>query len=135
MANETDITVEVHSQEDIITARQSGRELARQSGFGTVDQTRLATVISELVRNALVYAGGGTCRIYSDISDSQRTLHLVVSDEGPGIVDVPRALEPGFSSGGGLGLGLPAVRRLMDDMTIDTHPTGTVIHARMTRKR
>ncbi len=127
-------TVPIIDQNDILRARSAGREIARRIGFSTVDQTRIATAISELTRNALVYARGGVCTI-STVSkeDQQMTIHVVVSDEGPGIPDISVALQPGFSTGRGLGQGLPAVRRLMHSLDINSGPTGTVIAATMSR--
>lgn len=122
------------SQEDIIHARQAGRELARKAGFGTVDQTRIATAISELVRNALLYAGGGACEVATEATDDLTTIRVVVSDDGPGIPDIDRAMEAGYSRNKGLGLGLPAVRRLMGVLHIDTHPGRTVVTTSMSRR-
>ncbi|WP_082470523.1 MULTISPECIES: anti-sigma regulatory factor [unclassified Methylobacterium] len=125
--------VEIHGQEDILIARQAGRDAARNIGLGTVDQTRLATVISELARNALRYAGGGQCRITTQVAVLTRTIVLEIEDRGPGIDNVTAALTPGFSTGGGLGLGMSAVLRLMDDMIVETRPGRTMIRAQMVR--
>jgi serine/threonine-protein kinase RsbT len=135
MSARLEASVPIADQNDIIRARGAGREVARTLGFSTVDQTRLATAISELARNALVYAQGGLCIISaSRTEDGRRTITVTVSDHGPGIADVGLALQPGFSSGGGLGQGLPAVRRLMDHIGIDSRPGCTVIEARMSRR-
>jgi serine/threonine-protein kinase RsbT len=135
MSAELQSAVTIATEQDIIRARQAGRELAQTYGFGTVDQTRLATAISELVRNVIRYAGTGECRIFTETSPTLRTIHLAVSDEGPGIPDIKLAMEPGYSACGGLGLGLPAVRRLMDRMSIESRPGHTLVTASMCRRK
>ncbi|MFE1602369.1 ATP-binding protein [Methylobacterium sp. ID0610] len=127
--------VMIRRQDDILTARQAGREAARGLGLGTADQTRLATAISELVRNALRYAGGGQCRIFTHTTGSEQAILIEVEDDGPGIDNVAAALMPGYSTGGSLGLGLPAVQKLMDDVSFETRPGFTRITARMARRR
>lgn len=125
----------VKVQQDIISARQAGRDLARAAGFGMVDQTRIATAISELVRNALVYAGGGLCLITVETEERSSTIRVVVSDQGPGIPDIDKAIEPGHSGGRGLGLGLSAVRNLMGCLSIESRPGRTEVTTSMTRRR
>lgn len=127
--------VEIGSQEDILMARQVSRSTAVEMGFGTVDQTPLATAVSELARNTLSYAGGGRCRIFTRLSALDRVVLIEIEDNGPGIHDVADAMVPGYSTGGGLGLGLAAVHKLMDGMTIDTRPGLTRIRTWMTRRR
>jgi serine/threonine-protein kinase RsbT len=127
-------SVTIAEQNDAIRARRAGRALAQSLGFSTVDQTRLATAISELARNALQHAWGGVCEIRAEDGDGYNTIRVVVSDEGPGIADIALALQPGFSSGGGLGQGLPAVRRLMDGIDIESRPGRTVIRTFMRRR-
>ncbi|EJW10861.1 Anti-sigma B factor RsbT [Rhodovulum sp. PH10] len=122
-------------QEDIIGARQAGRDLARAAGFGTVDQTRIATAISELVRNALLHAGGGLCRIAVETTEASATLQVTVSDDGPGIPDIALAMQPGHSTTRGLGLGLSAVRSLMGGLSIESRPGRTTVVTSMTRRR
>ena len=127
--------VTLAAQGDILRARSAGRDVARSLGFSTADQTRLATAISELSRNALNYGLGGTCTIFtSKHDDGRNTIRIVVADKGPGIPDLALALQPGFSSGGGLGQGLTAVRRLMDELNIESAPGRTLIEAKMSRK-
>jgi serine/threonine-protein kinase RsbT len=128
-------TIAIERQEDILIARQGCRDAARQIGLGTVDQTRLATVISELARNALRYGGGGVCRIVTEELPGDHLLRLEIEDHGPGIPDVAAAMEPGFSTGGGYGLGLPAVAKLMDRLEIDSRPGHTLITTQMRRRR
>ena len=127
--------VKLEAQGDILRARSAGRDVARSLGFSTADQTRLATTISELSRNALKYGMAGTCEIFTSRRDDGRdTIRIVVADRGPGIADLTLALQPGFSSGDGLGQGLSAVRRLMDDLNIESAPGRTVIEANMSRR-
>ena len=127
--------IDIESQYDVVVARQSGRALARIMGFGTAQQTRLATAISELVRNALNYAGGGSCYI-DDVSDSTNiTIRVRIEDSGPGIADIDLALTDGYSSGGSLGAGLPGSRRLVQNFSIESGPQGTNISIEISRTR
>jgi serine/threonine-protein kinase RsbT len=129
--------VEIDGEDDIVRARQHARELARALGFGLVDQSRVATAVSELVRNVVRYAtdGHGEARMRR-LDDRDRIgIEIVVSDNGPGIVDVKEAMQAGFSSGTGLGMGLPGARRLMDDMQIDSsRDRGTTVTIRKWRR-
>ncbi|MCF6356908.1 MAG: anti-sigma regulatory factor [Draconibacterium sp.] len=105
--------IKVSCSEDVIKARQIGRNMAREIGFGSADQTRLATAISELTRNIINYAGEGVFEI-SDISDGIKNgLHVVVEDNGPGIPNIENAMKDGFTTGNGLGAGLPGTKRLV----------------------
>ena len=109
--------------------------MARHLGFGLADQTRLATAISELTRNVIQYAGQGVCFV-SDESDGQMIrVKIVVEDNGPGIPDIEQALEPGFSTSGGLGAGLPGARRLVHEFHIESEPGGTKVAVAMVRPR
>ena len=110
-------------EEDIVTARQRAREISRELGFGAVDQSRIATAVSELARNVLRYARGapGDVRIRALGPAPERVgVEVIVHDDGPGIADVQTAPREGYTTGVGLGLGLPGTRRLMDELTIDT---------------
>jgi serine/threonine-protein kinase RsbT len=120
--------VAIISDRDIVVARQKGRALATNLGFSLGDSTLIATAISELARNIISYAGEGIIAM-NVIYDSRREgLLIVASDEGPGISDIPRALRDGFSTSGSLGIGLPGVRRLMDEFAIESQPgRGTTI--------
>ena len=120
--------VAIISERDIVVARQKGRALATDLGFSLGDSTLIATAISELARNIISYAGEGMIAM-TVIYDSRREgLLIVASDEGPGISDIPRALRDGFSTFGSLGIGLPGVRRLMDEFAIESKPgRGTTI--------
>ncbi|MGH7673155.1 MAG: anti-sigma regulatory factor [Gemmatimonadales bacterium] len=103
---------------DIVQARQTGRELAAQIGFSPGDQTVIAAAISEIARNILMYAERGEVRLQT-LNDSGRYgLIIVAEDQGPGIRDVARALQDGYSTSGGLGLGMPGARRLMDEFEV-----------------
>lgn len=125
----------IRLQEDIIAARQAGRDLARSAGFGTVDQTRIATAISELVRNALLHAGGGVCLIAVEGAEGSTKIQVTVSDEGPGIADVGKAMQPDGTVRRGVGLGLAAVRSLMGCLTIESRPGHTTVTTSMLRRR
>ncbi|MEN2466925.1 anti-sigma regulatory factor [Ornithinibacillus sp. FSL M8-0202] len=112
--------VKIMKEWDIVAARQMGREIAKSLGFGTVDQARITTAISELARNIYLYAGEG--EIYFEVLESldQKGISIVAQDNGPGIKDISQVMEDGFSTSGGLGAGLPGVRRLMDEFDIES---------------
>ena len=112
--------VTIHKEWDIVAARQMGREIAKQLGFGTVDQARITTAISELARNIYLYAGEG--KIYFEVIESleQKGITIVATDTGPGIKDLSLVMEDGYTTSGGLGAGLPGVRRLMDEFDIES---------------
>jgi serine/threonine-protein kinase RsbT len=111
-------TVPVNADIDIVTARQKGRELARDLGFTSTDLALIATAISELARNIILYANTGEIVLSVVENGSRRGLKVVARDDGPGIPDIERALEEGFSTSRSLGLGLSGVRRLMDEFDI-----------------
>jgi len=122
------VAIAVKVSEDIVTARQAGSELAGDLGFTLTDRTMISTAISEIARNITSYAGSGEIRLLIDLREGRRALVIQAEDQGPGIRDIPRALEDGYSTGRGLGLGLPGARRLMDRLTIDSAPgRGTLI--------
>lgn len=110
--------VPIRSAADIVTARQQGRELASRIGFTGSELTVIATAISELARNILEYAKVGEIRLAHAQKGARSGMAIVASDGGPGIPDVARALLDGYTTGKGLGLGLPGVRRLMDDFEL-----------------
>jgi serine/threonine-protein kinase RsbT len=123
-----DFVVDVNKPDDIVTARQAGHELARQLGFSLTDVTMIATAISEIARNITSYAGRGEVRVGIQYRDGRQALVVRAEDDGPGIVDIERALEDGYSTGRGLGLGLPGARRLMDRLIVESGPgKGTVV--------
>ncbi|KQL34936.1 anti-sigma regulatory factor [Psychrobacillus sp. FJAT-21963] len=113
-------SVDIITEWDIVAARQLGRNKAKEVGFGTVDQARITTAISELARNIYLYAGKGKIEINHITEGNLKGLLVTASDEGPGIADVRKALEDGYTTSGGLGAGLPGVKRLMDNFKIET---------------
>ncbi|MCR6105350.1 anti-sigma regulatory factor [Salipaludibacillus agaradhaerens] len=122
--------VDIHSEWGIVAARQAGRKLAREIGFGSVDQARITTAISELARNIYLYANRGQIQIEEVTSSENRGIKIVAVDEGPGIKDLRRVMEDGFTTSGGLGAGLPGVKRLMDTFDIESEVNeGTTITA------
>lgn len=122
--------VDIHSEWGIVAARQAGRKLAREIGFGSVDQARITTAISELARNIYLYANKGQIQIEEAASSGKRGIKIIATDHGPGIKDIRRVMEDGFTTSGGLGAGLPGVKRLMDDFDIDSEMNeGTTITA------
>ncbi|HET9707811.1 MAG TPA: anti-sigma regulatory factor [Gemmatimonadales bacterium] len=113
-----DIRVLIASDKDVVHARQSGRELAARAGFSSGDQTVIAAAISEIARNVLMYARKGEIHISVVLNGDHSGVMIVARDQGPGIPDIERALRDGYSTSGGLGLGLPGAKRLMDDFEI-----------------
>ncbi len=112
---------DVRAEEDLLTARHAVRAAAVAVGFSLVDQTKIVTAASELVRNAYIHGGGGALGITALRDSTGRVgLRLHVRDDGPGISDVDQAMSDGFSTGAGLGHGLGGTRRLVDEFTIDT---------------
>jgi serine/threonine-protein kinase RsbT len=129
LGNET--RVPINSDLDILTARQQGRALAQGLGLSNSNLTLIATAISELARNILLYARRGELVLGIVREDTREGVAVVARDEGPGIADLDRAMEVGYSTSGSLGLGLPGVRRLMDDFEIVSEVgKGTTVTAR-----
>lgn len=128
-------TVLIGTDADIVTARAVSRELAKILGFSTADQTRLATAVSELTRNIISYVGEGRCHITDESDERVARIKIVVEDEGPGIPDVEAAMQDGFTTGNGLGAGLPGTRRLVHEFDIDTTPGHTRISIGMASHR
>jgi serine/threonine-protein kinase RsbT len=128
----------IAGEDGIVAARQTARESARQLGFGMVDQSRIATAVSELARNVVRYAtaGRGEAIVRVVESPSRGTgIEIVVRDEGPGIADIPLVMRDGYTSGPGLGMGLPGTRRLMDEFSIDSAlGQGTTVTIRKWRR-
>ena len=127
--------VQIRQQADVVLARQAGREAAKELGFGLADQTRLATAISELARNVVQYAGAGQCIITDESDEEFIKIRVVVEDHGPGIPDIERALRDGFSTGNGLGAGLPGTKRLVHEFRIESKPGHTRITVGMRKRR
>lgn len=114
----TAIRLPVGSDADIVTARQEGRALAIQLGFSGSDLTVIATAISELARNIVVFAKRGEIALDVVRRGSKRGIEVVARDNGPGIPDIAQAMQDGYSTGNGLGIGLPGTKRLMDEFEI-----------------
>ena len=112
----------VQSAEDVVAIRQAVRQRALEQGFNLVDQTKIVTAASELARNTLQYGGGGRVTIDAVEDFGRRGLRLTFEDDGPGIPDVELAMKDGFTTSGGLGLGLSGARRLSNDFTIQSAP-------------
>lgn len=113
-------TLEIQSSADVVLVRQAVRQFAVESGFGLVDQTKIVTAASELARNTLDYGGGGTVKLEALQDGLKRGLRLTFEDQGPGIPDIELALKDGFTTGGGLGMGLGGAKRLVNEFAIES---------------
>jgi serine/threonine-protein kinase RsbT len=134
------IRIVISTDGDIVVARQSGRELADQVGCSATDATLIATAISEVARNIVTHAGKGEVEIRAlppgEGTRDHPAIEVVARDQGPGIADLDRAMQDGYSTGRGLGLGLPGARRLMDQFEITSEVgVGTTIVMRKWRTR
>jgi serine/threonine-protein kinase RsbT len=128
MASHEDETLPISSENEVVAVRQRVRARAAELGFPPLDQTKLVTAASELARNVLVHGGGGTVRIQAVRQGPRQALKLVFEDHGPGILDVTAALEDGYSTTGGLGLGLGGAKRLCSEFEIESAPgAGTCV--------
>jgi serine/threonine-protein kinase RsbT len=125
MGDET--RVPIASDADMVPARAKARALAEELGFSRTDATLIATAVSEIARNIVSHAGLGEIEMTPIIEPDRRGLRVVASDEGPGIRDIELALEQGYTSRRGLGLGLSGARRLMDDFEIASNSGGTSV--------
>lgn len=114
--------IPIKSVEDIVSARQKGRVIAQEIGFSMTQATLIATVISELARNIVLYAETGEITLGKAKKDTMVGFSLVAEDQGPGIPNVEHAMMSGYSSSGGLGLGLPGVSQLVDEFDIQSEP-------------
>lgn len=122
--------IAIRADVDIISARQRGRDLGAELGFPKSDLALIATAISELARNILTYAGDGEIEVAIDEAQGRRGLVITARDQGPGIADISLALQDGYSTSRSLGIGLPGVRRLMDEFEVTSEPgAGTVVRA------
>jgi serine/threonine-protein kinase RsbT len=117
-----DIRVPIGSGADIMIARQEGRKLAEKLGMNGTDLTVIATAISEVARNIVDYARRGEILLRTVHQGTRRGIQVEAQDQGPGIADIDRAMQDGYSTGRGLGLGLPGSKRLMDEFEIDSKP-------------
>lgn len=115
-------TLAIKASDDVVRVRQRVRMRAVEIGMSLVDQTKIVTAASELARNTLDYGGGGRVLVEVAQNGARRGLRLVFEDEGPGIADVQAALVDGFSTGGGLGLGLSGAKRLSNEFEIKSVP-------------
>jgi serine/threonine-protein kinase RsbT len=131
-----EIRLQIDSDFDIIVARQKGRQMANELGFGPTDSTLIATAISELARNMVAYAHRGEIVLQSIEHDDPSGILVTAFDKGPGIPDVVQALLGDYSTSGSLGLGLPGVKRLMDEFEISSEMgEGTIVTARKWKRR
>jgi serine/threonine-protein kinase RsbT len=127
VAHET-VRVPIAADEDVVNARQRARALGEELGFGSTDLTLLATAISEVARNITAYAQQGEIVLRVVHRGGRDGIEVVARDDGPGISDVELALQDGYTTGNGLGLGLPGARRLVDEFDIRTAPdAGTTV--------
>lgn len=114
--------LEIRTSDDVVRVRQFVRQCAARAGLGIVDQTKLVTAASELARNTLDYGLGGTVQVTEVGEGARRGVRLVFEDQGPGIANIELALTDGYTTGGGLGLGLSGARRLSNEFAIDSTP-------------
>jgi serine/threonine-protein kinase RsbT len=112
----------VRNSDDVVRARQVVRAKAVAAGFSLVDQTKIITAASEIARNTVDYGGGGTMRIEVLRNGQRRGVRLTFTDQGPGIPDISRAMQDGYTSGQGLGLGLSGAKRLVNEFAITSTP-------------
>ncbi|MCH2055212.1 MAG: ATP-binding protein [Thalassotalea sp.] len=131
--NEID-SVPIKCTQDIVISRQKGRELARKSGFSVSEQTRFATAISEITRNVLTYATEGDCHLFENNLDGYHMVIAQIVDQGPGIDNPKLAMSDGYSTGHGLGLGLPGAKRLVHELNIDSTPGKTIVEIIIKRR-
>ena len=125
-----EVRVAIRFDGDILAARHESRELGVRLGFGPSDLAVIATAISELARNLLLYASNGTIICWLIQKEQKKGLVIQAIDEGPGIPDIEAVMKDGYSTSGGLGLGLPGVRRMMDEFAIVSHKgQGTTVTA------
>jgi serine/threonine-protein kinase RsbT len=123
-----DIVVDIDNSDDIVEARKAGHQLALDLGFSLTDVTMIATAISEIARNITSYARRGAVWVFVADREGRKALVVRAEDQGPGIADIERAMEDGYSTGRGLGMGLPGARRLMDRLFVESAlGRGTVV--------
>jgi serine/threonine-protein kinase RsbT len=133
-AVENEICVAITTDQDVVAARQKGRGMALELGFSASDSTLLATAISELARNIVSYAGQGEIVLRATQNSGQPSITVIARDDGPGISSIEQALRDGYSTSGSLGLGLPGVRRLVDEFEITSEVgQGTTVTVRKWR--
>jgi serine/threonine-protein kinase RsbT len=115
-------TIPLQSSDDIVKVRQAVRAWAVELSFSLVDQTKIVTAASELARNTVIYGGGGHIKCESLLDGVRRGLRLTFEDQGPGIPNIELALTDGYTTGGGLGLGLSGAKRLSNEFSIESSP-------------
>ncbi len=115
-----DVRVAIRTDADVVTARQEARTMGAELGLPSTDLTLLATAISEVARNITTYAGEGEVALRVVERGGRRGVEVVASDDGPGIADLELAMQDGYTTGKGLGLGLPGARRLVDEFELRT---------------
>jgi len=116
------------TDQDVVLSRQAVRKVAQQLGFSLIDQTKIVTAASELARNAVVHGHGGSLEWRIVSGSGKQGLQLTVTDSGPGIEDVTLAMKDGWTTGSGLGMGLPGAKRLVNEFKIDSKPgAGTTV--------
>lgn len=136
MSDEPHGEVRINVETDIVTVRKTVRDAATQLGFGITDVTRIVTAASELARNVFLYAGSGVMRWHALDTGGSIGIVLMFEDSGPGIADIEQAMQEGYSTSGGLGMGLPGANRLMDEMEIRSEVgRGTTVTVRKWRRR
>ncbi|WP_334189258.1 ATP-binding protein [Noviherbaspirillum sp.] len=122
------VTMPLRTDEDVVRLRKAARDYLVATGFGVLDQTKMITAASELARNTLRYGGGGEARLAKLSDGTRRGVSMSFQDEGPGIADVRLALTDGYTTGGGMGLGLSGAKRLADEFELETAPgKGTMV--------
>ncbi|WP_448977632.1 anti-sigma regulatory factor [Mesobacillus sp. LC4] len=118
----------IQLEQDIITARAAGRTFSNELCFDSINQARIVTSVSELARNIYRYAGTGQIRFEQIEKGNKNGLKITASDKGPGIIEIGKALEPGYSTSGGLGFGIPGIKNMMDEFYITSSPgSGTKV--------
>lgn len=127
--------VPISSDLDIVTARSAAREIAKLQGFSAVDQARIATAVGELARNIYTYAKTGQVSVRGVEKIGQKGIEIVCEDQGPGIEDIERAKQDGYSTSGGMGMGIPGAMRLMSEFELRSHVgQGTTVTCRKWRQ-
>jgi serine/threonine-protein kinase RsbT len=114
--------VALRNEHDVVAARQLVRSVTGALKFSLVDQTKLVTAVSELARNTVVHGGGGTMNCETAQADGRSCVRLTFEDQGPGIADIALAMKDGYTTGNGLGLGLPGTKRLVNEFHIESTP-------------
>jgi len=122
MAVLRDDRIDVRAVDDIIKARQLVRDSAIAQGLSLVDQTKLVTAASEIARNTVIHGGGGYMRLETLNDGTRRGIRVTFSDQGPGIADIALAMKDGYSTAGGLGLGLGGTKRLVNEFDLESEP-------------